>query len=484
MKIVLTYPTETGLQEIQLDEGSLSFGRGSEADYRFADDGLSRLHSTIFREGDQIWIVDENSTNGTFVNGEQVGARGTPLENGDTIRIGNYTSIKVKFIEESAPVSTAKNQTAVTSPTSSSSGGLVRFIPIVAIAMAFFVISISAVVIGIRMFVKEKPPIANRDIDEPTPDDTPTKEKESPTPKNTPKSSITPGGDTPGNDNTKPGNSPVTETLPPNIDVPSGKKYAEMSEDERLKYIEVKLNKVAAVIGNRSSEGIPRDAVVRIKRDVDGYFKRIRPTRFDGCTGATWLKSDTATIFERASKNVPFISRAFMEQSLDAQVGIYIAMIESEHCPCLQSGTGPLGMFQFTYLTAVGFFDKSAKIVKGSKPPIGDDRCKPEIAARGSANYVRFLILRFGTGPASIPLAIAAYNSGEGAMAKNLKKALDANPSLSRDFWTLIANSDKLSEQFQLENFRYPPKFFAAAIVGENPQDFGLNLQPLSTYIK
>jgi hypothetical protein len=55
---------------------------------------------------------------------------------------------------------------------------------------------------------------------------------------------------------------------------------------------------------------------------------------------------------------------------------------------------------------------------------------------------------------------------------------------LPRDFWTLIAKGDILSKQFQSENFKYVPKFFAAAIIGENPQDFGLTLQPISTYSK
>jgi len=91
---------------------------------------------------------------------------------------------------------------------------------------------------------------------------------------------------------------------------------------------------------------------------------------------------------------------------------------------------------------------------------------------------------RYGTGPASFPLAIASYNSGEGGLSSNLQKALDSNASLSRDFWTLIAKSDLLSKQFQTENFKYVPKFFAAAIIGENPQDFGLTLQPISTYTK
>ncbi len=39
-------------------------------------------------------------------------------------------------------------------------------------------------------------------------------------------------------------------------------------------------------------------------------------------------------------------------------------------------------------------------------------------------------------------------------------------------------------KQFNNENIKYVPKFFATAIIGENPQDFGVNLQPLSTYIK
>jgi len=91
---------------------------------------------------------------------------------------------------------------------------------------------------------------------------------------------------------------------------------------------------------------------------------------------------------------------------------------------------------------------------------------------------------RYGTGPASVPLAIGSYNSGEGGLSSNLQKALDSNTGLPRDFWTLIAKGDILSKQFQSENFKYVPKFFSAALIGENPQDFGLNLQPISSYTK
>ncbi len=66
-----------------LDGERTTFGRGSEADYRFEDSGLSRLHATVYRDGDRVWVVDENSTNGTFVNGERVAGAGTPLRSGD-----------------------------------------------------------------------------------------------------------------------------------------------------------------------------------------------------------------------------------------------------------------------------------------------------------------------------------------------------------------------------------------------------------------
>src|SRR5215213_10812047 len=111
LEVILTYPTDEGsLAELALDEGKVSFGRGSEADYRFDDDGLSRLHATVYREGDNVWITDENSTNGSFVNGEKVKSNGTILYNGDKIKIGHYTTLTVK-IGSAQAVSSAKNST-------------------------------------------------------------------------------------------------------------------------------------------------------------------------------------------------------------------------------------------------------------------------------------------------------------------------------------------------------------------------------------
>ena len=160
-------------------------------------------------------------------------------------------------------------------------------------------------------------------------------------------------------------------------------------------------------------------------------------------------------------------------------------MIESEHCPCLQSPTGALGMFQFIRGTGKEY---NLQVKNDASPSNPDQRCEPEPAARAAAQYLKYLTGRFGTGPMSFPLAIASYNSGQGGLSQNLEKALKAAAGQDRSFWTLVANQvvfeGGIGEQFRRENVKYVPKFFAAAIVGENPQDFGINMQPLSTYTK
>ncbi len=95
------------------------------------------------------------------------------------------------------------------------------------------------------------------------------------------------------------------------------------------------------------------------------------------------------------------------------------------------------------------------------------------------------LIAMFGTGPLSVPLAVASYNEGEGGLSTNLMKALNAarssdNPE--RSFWIMVAHEEILSDQFQRENIKYVPHFFGAAIVGENPRVFGVDLLPISSY--
>ena len=80
LEVSLTYPTPDGSQEISLEGGRLTFGRGSEADQRFADDGLSRLHATVYRDGDRVSSAREH-TGGATVRADVHGGACEPAGN-------------------------------------------------------------------------------------------------------------------------------------------------------------------------------------------------------------------------------------------------------------------------------------------------------------------------------------------------------------------------------------------------------------------
>ncbi len=64
--------------------------------------GVSRLHAVIRRSGDNLFLIDLESTNGTFINGERITA-GTlqQLRDGDTISLGMF-NVTVHFVRPEA----------------------------------------------------------------------------------------------------------------------------------------------------------------------------------------------------------------------------------------------------------------------------------------------------------------------------------------------------------------------------------------------
>lgn len=472
LDISLTFPTPDGSQEIVIDRDRITLGRGTDADQRFADNSLSRVHASIYREGDRVWIVDEHSSNGTFVNGEAVNPSGTPLKNGDSIRLGNETILRVHAEERAAPAA-AVTPPAERSKVTVASASPASILPVALIAFAFLIFSVSGFLIVYKALGIGKPEVVRDDTDLDDVD-------ERPTPK--PSMKTNSKEDKPARNSAEftsptPGPSPEASQTTAISTQPSGKNYLAMSETEKRQYLSDRAMRIAQVIGNRGSEEIPSAALDKIKSFTDAYAKRINVKPLGGCKFGDNLE----VTYARASKNAPFIVKAFNEKGIDPRIGLYLAMIESEHCVCLQSPTGPLGMFQFTKATGE---IHGLKTVKGASPTNPDERCEPEPSAKAAASYMKALTGRYGTGPASVPLAIGSYNSGEGGLSSNLTKALESNSGLPRDFWSLISKGDILSKQFQSENFKYVPKFFAAAIVGENPQDFGMKLQPISTYTR
>jgi pSer/pThr/pTyr-binding forkhead associated (FHA) protein len=441
----------------------LTLGRTNESDVVIKDNSLSRVHASINREGDRVWIIDEGSTNGTSVNGERVLPTGTPLRDGDEIYLGE-TTIVVRLREASAATK-GLDETALTPAPDKGPSKL-----LIATAAAGVIILLAVIVIGLayrnsgnseRITVRKYDALNDNQS-------TITSTGEQTSPDSNPAGS--PGSTPDSSDNFSSPQSPLSPA----------KRYLAMSPDEQRQFVGAEAQHVARMIGNREGYAFTPEVVNKIKIWVDAYAHRLNSPKPSG--GGCNMHHDLTTLLNRARIYAPAVVKAFNEKGLSPQVGLYLAMIEAEYCPCLSSGTGPKGYFQFASSTARRYGVQDVSSPKDTRP---DDRCKIDIMAPIAAQYMKDLIAMFGTGPLSVPLAVASYNEGEGGLSGNLLKALNAartsdNPE--RSFWTMVAHEEILSDQFQRENIKYVPHFFGAAIVGENPRVFGVDLLPISSY--
>jgi two-component system cell cycle response regulator len=95
--LVVLAGVDTG-RVISLDRGGENtFGRSESAAHRFDDASVSGLHSRIVRAGPEIILIDEESTNGTYVNSEKVKSRA--LADGDRVQLGSGTFLRFSLVD-------------------------------------------------------------------------------------------------------------------------------------------------------------------------------------------------------------------------------------------------------------------------------------------------------------------------------------------------------------------------------------------------
>lgn len=92
--VVIVNGAQLGL-EARIDEIPLMIGRAEDCGLVISNTSVSRHHCRIFREGTGYAVEDLGSTNGCFVNGEQVRKLG--LRDGDRLRVGQC---ELKFFGE------------------------------------------------------------------------------------------------------------------------------------------------------------------------------------------------------------------------------------------------------------------------------------------------------------------------------------------------------------------------------------------------
>jgi two-component system cell cycle response regulator len=87
--LVVIYTAEPGLlgKRFVLDKSPTRLGRGAESQIVLEGDSVSRRHAHLERRAGAWYVVDDGSTNGTYVNEEQI-SREQLLVNGDRIKVG------------------------------------------------------------------------------------------------------------------------------------------------------------------------------------------------------------------------------------------------------------------------------------------------------------------------------------------------------------------------------------------------------------
>ena len=154
--------------------------------------------------------------------------------------------------------------------------------------------------------------------------------------------------------------------------------------------------------------------------------------------------------FERASRYMPMMRQVFDEEGLPQDL-INLSFIESAVNPWATSRARAAGMWQFMPATGRLFGMEVSWWL--------DERRDPEKSTRGAAKYLKKLYEMFE----DWPLALAAYNVGEGAIQNAIRR------QNTRNFWAL---------RLPKETKHFVPAFMAMTIISREPDRYGFSPPP------
>ncbi|HEY5552837.1 MAG TPA: lytic transglycosylase domain-containing protein [Opitutaceae bacterium] len=196
----------------------------------------------------------------------------------------------------------------------------------------------------------------------------------------------------------------------------------------------------------REMEAFKRDGTPIVKRPTPKWEDvKLRVERGAGSDDVWRRKVATHPAPAAAARYVPGLKKVFAAEGVPPEL-VWIAEVESSFNPKAQSPVGARGLFQFMPATAKHY---------GLSTFPFDERTDPEKSARAAAQYLKVLHGRFN----DWPLAIAAYNAGEGRVGRLLER------HTARDF-------DTIAPRLPAETRLYVPKVLAtvAAREGVNPR--------------
>ncbi|HKR59862.1 MAG TPA: transglycosylase SLT domain-containing protein [Pyrinomonadaceae bacterium] len=256
-------------------------------------------------------------------------------------------------------------------------------------------------------------------------------------------------------------------TTSPSTPAQSGstKLYRQMSPSEQAAFVQERALEIARQISDSEYEFTPAFEM-EIQRNIDKYARRI------GNNGDRLGKGDARLVYRRGSAYAPTVIAAFKARKISPLIGLYLPLIESEYVNLpAPNSMGAVGMFQFLPQTGGRYGLTSEELLSVEK------------SADAAARYIADSNGFFAGDPMKEALALLSYNRGRQTTKADLDLVLNSS-NKECSICALTAARAKLDKTFQDESVHYVPRFFAAAIIGENPQAFELQLQPLSSFEK
>ncbi|MEX2152586.1 MAG: lytic transglycosylase domain-containing protein [Gemmatimonadaceae bacterium] len=174
----------------------------------------------------------------------------------------------------------------------------------------------------------------------------------------------------------------------------------------------------------------------------------------------SWVKRFTtdqrgsfATYLRRMTRYEDMISGKLADRDMPQGL-IFLAMIESGFNPTAKSPVKASGLWQFMSATGKEYGLKVTRKV--------DERNNPARSTDAALRYLSHLHNRFG----SWYLAAAAYNTGQGRVARIMKQETGKTRGTDADYY-------RISHRLPQETRDYVPKMIAAARIGADPVKYG-----------
>ena len=94
-----------GERTLHFEQEEVTLGRSDGCEIVLAKNNISKRHARFVDKGDKVILVDLRSTNGTYVNGEKLGADPRRLRNFDRIELGGTdTTVHWIFMESQSTI--------------------------------------------------------------------------------------------------------------------------------------------------------------------------------------------------------------------------------------------------------------------------------------------------------------------------------------------------------------------------------------------